>query len=58
MILTDDLRDMIMENASTDDLREKARTFGLVSLRDAGMKLALEGTTTLDEVIRETVLEA
>jgi type IV pilus assembly protein PilB len=58
MIMTDDLRDMVMENASVDDLREKARSFGLVSLRDAGMKLALEGTTTLDEVIRETVMEA
>ena len=58
MILNDDLRDMIMENASTDDLREKARGFGMITLRDAGMKLALEGTTTIDEVIRETVLEA
>ena len=58
MIINDDLRDMIMENASTDDLREKARGFGMISLRDAGMKLALEGTTTIDEVIRETVVDA
>jgi hypothetical protein len=29
-----------------------------VTLRDAGIKCILEGTTTSDEVIRETVLEA
>jgi type IV pilus assembly protein PilB len=58
MMLNDDLRDMIMANASTDELRTKAQEFGMISLRDAGMKLAVEGTTTLDEVIRETVLDA
>ncbi len=58
MIVNDELRDMIMANASTDELREKAREYGMVSLRDAGMILAYEGTTTMDEVIRETVHDA
>jgi type IV pilus assembly protein PilB len=58
MIMNDDLRDMIMRNASRDDLREAARGYGMVSLRDAGMKAAFEGLTTIDEIIRETVLEA
>jgi type IV pilus assembly protein PilB len=58
MIMNNQLREMIMRNASTDDLREAARRSGMVTLRDAGMKACFEGTTTADEVIRETILEA
>ncbi len=58
MILNDELREMIMNNASADVLREKAKGFGMVALRDAGMNFAYEGTTTIDEVVRETILEA
>jgi type IV pilus assembly protein PilB len=57
MIINDDLRDMIMSNCSTDELRDKAVSFGMVSLRDAGMEMAANGTTTLEEVVRETVLD-
>jgi type IV pilus assembly protein PilB len=58
MIMNDDLRDMIMNGASRDDLRDRARGYGMITLRDAGMEAAYEGTTTLEEIIRETVLEA
>jgi type IV pilus assembly protein PilB len=58
MIMNDDMRDLIMKNGSRDDLREVARSFGMVSLRDAGMDAAYDGRTTLEEVIRETVLDA
>jgi type IV pilus assembly protein PilB len=58
MIMNNDLRDMVMRGASRDELRDKARSYGMVTLRDAGMKAAFEGTTTLEEIIRETVLEA
>ncbi len=58
MIMNDDLRDMIMSNCSTDELRDRAREFGMVTLRDAGFAFAELGTTTFDEVVRETVLEA
>jgi type IV pilus assembly protein PilB len=49
---------MIMRNASRDELREAARSYGMVSLRDAGMKAAYDGLTTVEEIVRETVLEA
>jgi type II secretory ATPase GspE/PulE/Tfp pilus assembly ATPase PilB-like protein len=49
---------MVIRNASTDELREKARRMGMVSLRDAGMEAVYAGTTTAEEVIRETILEA
>ncbi len=58
MLLNDDLRDMVMSNCSTDDLRDKARDYGMTTLRDAGFAKAEEGVTTFDEVVRETVLEA
>ena len=58
MLINDDMRDMIMRNASTDELRAAARSSGMVTLREAGLAAAAEGRTTLEEVIRETVLEA
>lgn len=58
MVMNDDLRDMVMRNASRDELRDAARSYGMVSLRDAGLRAAYEGITTVDEVVRETVLEA
>jgi type IV pilus assembly protein PilB len=58
MIMNDDLRDMILGNVSVDDLREAARTYGMVSLRDAGTAFMFEGTTTPDEIIRETIVDA
>jgi len=58
MHLNDEMRDMIMRNASTDELRAAARGIGMVTLRDAGMQAVYEGTTTVEEVVRETIVEA
>jgi len=58
MIVNDDMRDLIMRNASTEDLREAARKAGMVTLREAGMDGIFAGYTTAEEVIRETILEA
>ena len=58
MMMNDKLRDMIMNGVSTDDLRECAKGFGMVSLREAGMVCVYDGTTTIDEIVRETILEA
>ncbi len=58
MVLDDELRDMILNNKSSDELRTAAQKKGMVTLRDAGMSFVFNGTTTLDEVIRETILEA
>ena len=58
MIMNNELREMIMKNVSTDVLRDAARKAGMVTLRDAGMKACFEGTTTPEEVIRETIIDA
>mgnify|MGYP000191386372 FL=1 len=58
MIMDDELRDMINDNCNTDDLRNKAQSKGMRLLRDMGVGLAFDGTTTAEEVVRETVLDA
>ena len=58
LIMNDELRDMVMRNASTEDLRDAARRAGMVTLRDSGMEGIFSGATTADEVIRETIPEA
>jgi type IV pilus assembly protein PilB len=58
LIMNDKMRDMVMENCAVDELRDAATGFGMVTLRQAAMNFAFEGMTTLDEVVRETILEA
>jgi type IV pilus assembly protein PilB len=58
MIMNDELREMVMRNSPIDELRKTAQKYGMVCLRDMGLMFAHEGTTTLDEVVRETILEA
>jgi len=57
LIMNDDLRDMVSRGASTDQIRSYCRKNGVRSLRDSGLEALWAGVTTLDEVVRETVLE-
>ena len=57
MIMNDELRDLIVNNASTDELRIGARRMGMSTLREAGLRAIFNGVTTIEEVVRETVLE-
>ena len=57
MDITDDIRDLITSEASVDDIRNFARTQGMTTLREAGLKLIFDGVSTIDEIVRETVLE-
>ncbi len=57
MSITDEIRDLIMANASSDELRESARRSGMTALREVGVRNIFDGTTTAEEVIRETVIE-
>ena len=58
MVMDDELRELIMTNAPTDKLRDVAKTKGMRMLRDAGVEFMYDGTTTLEEIVRETVLDA
>ncbi len=53
---TDEIRDMILSGASSIELKRKAMEEGMVSLRMSGLQKIKEGATTLEEVLRETVL--
>lgn len=55
--VTDDIRDMIVGDASVDDIRTMARSQGMTTLRESGLKQIFDGVTTIDEVVRETVME-
>ncbi|WP_410001958.1 GspE/PulE family protein [Rubinisphaera sp. JC750] len=57
MTIDDDIRDMISNNASVDEMRNLARSQGMTTLRESGLKLIFDGVTTIDEVVRETVME-
>jgi len=57
MPLNDMIRDLINRGGSTEVLRDAAVRSGMHALRGAGMEKAYTGITTIDEVIRETVLE-
>jgi type IV pilus assembly protein PilB len=58
MVIDDELREMVMNNATADALRDRAQQKGMVLLRDAGVKFIFQGLTTVEEVVRETILEA
>ncbi len=57
LVMDDELRDMIMEQASTAIIRRSARQKGMKSLRESGLQAIYEGQTTIDEVVRETIDE-
>jgi len=55
LMLTPKIKNLILESAQEYKVRDEARIEGMRSLRENGVALALEGTTTLDEVLRVTV---
>ncbi|UCC32795.1 MAG: Flp pilus assembly complex ATPase component TadA [Phycisphaerales bacterium] len=57
MILDDHLRELIMKRAATAILRREAIKGGMRTLRDVGLLAIYDGITTLDEVVRETIIE-
>jgi type II secretory ATPase GspE/PulE/Tfp pilus assembly ATPase PilB-like protein len=50
--VTPDLRKMIDEKASTDDLRKKAIEEGMVEFRHAALLKVAQGLSTIEEVVR------
>ena len=58
MVLDDDMRELIIQNAATQVLRAEARKHGMRTLREVGLLAIYDGQTTIDEVVRETITEA
>jgi type IV pilus assembly protein PilB len=56
MEVNDELRELILVGASALELRKKALDGGMITLRRSGLIKSAAGLTTLEEVLRETVL--
>jgi len=52
LIVTEEVEHMIIEGGSADDIHRLAVSQGMVTLRQSGVRRALEGETTLEEVLR------
>jgi type IV pilus assembly protein PilB len=57
MVFTDEIRELIMNNASTTLLRNAAQKAGMKLLRDNGLAAIYDGITTIEEVVKETISE-
>ncbi len=56
MEITDELRELIIIGASAIELRKKAIECGMITLRGSGLAKLRDGITTVEEVVKETVL--
>ncbi|MEM7350191.1 MAG: type IV-A pilus assembly ATPase PilB [Acidobacteriota bacterium] len=56
MEIEDEMRELILSGASSIELREKAVENGMITLRMSGLQKIRDGISTIDEVVRETVL--
>jgi type IV pilus assembly protein PilB len=57
MTLDDNMRELIIEHASTQVLRAASIKRGMRTLRESGLKAIFDGVTTIEEVARETLSE-
>ena len=55
MLLDDDMRDKIVQHASTQILRVESKKRGMRTLRESGLMAIYDGVTTIEEVVRETI---
>jgi len=56
MEINDELRELILVGASSLELKKKAMEQGMLTLRRSGLIKVAAGVTTIEEVLRETVL--
>ncbi len=57
MVFNDEIRDLVMNQASTAVLRAAGQKAGMRLLRDNGLAAIYDGITTIDEVVKETIME-
>jgi len=57
MVFNDEIRDLVMNQASTAVLRAASQKNGMRLLRDNGLEAIYDGATTIDEVVKETIME-
>jgi type IV pilus assembly protein PilB len=56
MEITEDIRELILAGASSIELKRKSVEEGMINLRESGLQKLRDGVTSVEEVVRETVL--
>ena len=54
MPIKKELQDLVLRNVSTADLKQEAVLLGMPTLRQSGIRKVIEGTTSVEEVLRVT----
>jgi type IV pilus assembly protein PilB len=57
MVMDDHIRELIMRHASSSVLRRESVKRGMRTLRESGLLAIYDGVTTIDEVVRETLID-
>ena len=52
MEMNPDLRNLTFAKAPTGEIREKARSYGMLTLMEDGLRKVIQGITTVEEVLR------
>ena len=56
MMMTDRIRELLQQRASTSAIWQIAREQGMRTMRESGLLKIYDGTTTIEEVVRETLV--
>jgi type IV pilus assembly protein PilB len=54
LLMSPQIAELVLQNAPTVVIREKARELGMATMREDGVKAILNGETTMEEVLRYT----
>jgi type IV pilus assembly protein PilB len=54
LVVNEEIRKMIVDRASSEDVKKKAIEMGMKTLREDGIAKILQGITTVDEIIKAT----
>jgi len=57
MVMTEDLKEFVLNGASAAEIKREAVRGGMETLRSAGLRFLKEGVTTVEEVLRTTVAD-
>lgn len=55
LVMSDRIRQLVMERAPTEKIRNIAKEEGMKTLRESGLLAIFDGLTTIEEVVRETI---
>jgi type IV pilus assembly protein PilB len=58
MEVTDDIKDLILSRAQSKEIKKKSMENGMTTLRRSGLKKIMEGITSVEEVLRETIKDS